>query len=719
MEPGEFRYWAFISYSHHDARVAATLQRALETYRLPKRLIGRPTPLGAVPPYLKPVFRDREELQAGADLDATVREALAHSRYLVIVCSPEAARSAWVAREIVEFKKLHGDARVLALIAAGEPFASGIPGREADECFPGALRFSLGPDGRPDGAPLEPMAADLRPRRDGLRLATLKLVAGMLGAGVGVDALVRRDDRRRIRRMAMVSAASVAAMAVMAVLTVMAVRARTEAQARRAQAEDLLEFMLGDLRRKLDPVGRLDALDAVGEKALAYYANQDADRLDATALGHRSRALHLIGEIREQRGNLDAALAAFRSAADTTAQLLARSPTDGKRIFDHAQSVYWVGYIDWRRGQAEAAERAFQKYRDLAQQLVRIDAANADWQLETAYASQNLGVVQLDRDRVADALKSFSETRDAFARLAARRPAVAFELADAYGWIAKTHEASGNYGAAIEAQQARLDVLRAMPDAAKDKRVQRHGANASFELARLKLILGDAASAEVDARAAVAQADDLVAADASNLFWLSEACFHRLRLAEVEQALGRRDAARELVARAGADVSRLVAGDASMLNWQVNLDGILLAQRALLALADRRAPPGGEIEAYLAKIRRLEASGRQLNRIQSEIVGAVDLIAGDIHAMEGRPDAARERWRAVAARLKTQAAGDNYPVVTTVSRAQLRLDELAQARALAARVEASKYRHPAYAGLVNELAQAGRAGQTITQAGRR
>ena len=49
MEPGEFRYWAFISYSHHDARIAATQQRALETYRLPKRLIGRPTPLGAVP----------------------------------------------------------------------------------------------------------------------------------------------------------------------------------------------------------------------------------------------------------------------------------------------------------------------------------------------------------------------------------------------------------------------------------------------------------------------------------------------------------------------------------------------------------------------------------------------------------------------------------------------------------------------------------------------
>ena len=48
-----------------------------------------------------------------------------------------------------------------------------------------------------------------------------------------------------------------------------------EAKRRRVQAEGLIEFMLGDLRKKLQPVGRLDVLDAVGEKAFAYYAAQD------------------------------------------------------------------------------------------------------------------------------------------------------------------------------------------------------------------------------------------------------------------------------------------------------------------------------------------------------------------------------------------------------------------------------------------------------------
>jgi hypothetical protein len=33
--------------------------------------------------------------------------------------------------------------------------------------------------------------------------------------------------------------------------------------------------MLTDLRKKLEPVGRLEVMDSVGQRALAYYAAQD------------------------------------------------------------------------------------------------------------------------------------------------------------------------------------------------------------------------------------------------------------------------------------------------------------------------------------------------------------------------------------------------------------------------------------------------------------
>ncbi|TAN54761.1 MAG: TIR domain-containing protein [Betaproteobacteria bacterium] len=696
------KYWAFISYSHRDTRAAVALQRALETYRLPRRLVGTRTAVGEVPVFTKPVFRDRDEMEAGADLKATVREALAQSRWLIVVCSPAAARSPWVNREIIEFKKLHGEQHVLACIAAGEPFASRERGREAEECFPEALRFALTPEGLP-GEPLEPIAADLRPQGDGRRRAMLKLVAGMVG--VGVDELVHRDAQRRARRMAVLATASLAGMAVMAVLTVMAVQSRVEAQNQRAQAEDLIEFMLGDLRRKLDAVGRLDVLDSVGAKALAYYAKQEAGRLDADALGHRARAMHLIGEMGEQRGHLVEALAAFQSAADTTAQLLARAPSDGKRIFDHAQSVYWVGYIAWKRGQAQAAEEAFLKYRELAQQLVRIDPDNIDWRLETAYANQNLGVVQLDRMRPAEALQSFAETRQVRQRLVGARPELAFELADSHGWIAKAHEASGDYGGAIAAQRERIGVLRAAGDSIKDRRVEQQLANANYELGRLHLSLGDAWAAVPFARVAVQQADALSDSDSANLFWLSQASFHRLGLAEIELALGNPVDARANVARVMAELPRLLAGDAASLNWQIKLKGRGLALSTLLALAEGHALSTDDLEAYVAAVRRFESPGKQMNAEHAIVVAAVELLLGDALDRDRRHEAASAHWRSAAGRLQPFANTDNYPVLTLLARLQLRLGQHDVGSALAERLQASNYRHPATADLVNELSR--------------
>ena len=57
-----FKYRAFISYSHADSKWAAWLHKSLETYRVPKHLVGRVTAFGPIPERLAPVFRDREEL---------------------------------------------------------------------------------------------------------------------------------------------------------------------------------------------------------------------------------------------------------------------------------------------------------------------------------------------------------------------------------------------------------------------------------------------------------------------------------------------------------------------------------------------------------------------------------------------------------------------------------------------------------------------------------
>lgn len=85
----ELKYWAFISYSHADAKWAEWLHKQLETFPVPRALVGRETERGyAVPKRLFPLFRDREELPGSANLAENINAALRSSRYLIVICSP-------------------------------------------------------------------------------------------------------------------------------------------------------------------------------------------------------------------------------------------------------------------------------------------------------------------------------------------------------------------------------------------------------------------------------------------------------------------------------------------------------------------------------------------------------------------------------------------------------------------------------------------------------
>src|SRR3982751_1693643 len=99
------RYYAFLSYSHKDQELADWLHRQLEEFRVPHSLAGKLTANGVIPRRLAPIFRDQHELSAGDDLGEEIREALDCSQYLIVLCSPDAAKSRWTNAEIEAFKK--------------------------------------------------------------------------------------------------------------------------------------------------------------------------------------------------------------------------------------------------------------------------------------------------------------------------------------------------------------------------------------------------------------------------------------------------------------------------------------------------------------------------------------------------------------------------------------------------------------------------------------
>ncbi|MFY8207020.1 MAG: toll/interleukin-1 receptor domain-containing protein, partial [Arenimonas sp.] len=124
-------YRAFISYSHSDEAWARWLQRALESYRLPKSLRQSQPHL---PARLFPIFRDRDELASGGDLSESIRKAMDDSDALIVVCSPAARVSHWVNEEIRRFRASGRGDRIFCLLVAGNPDP------HSSECaFPAAI----------------------------------------------------------------------------------------------------------------------------------------------------------------------------------------------------------------------------------------------------------------------------------------------------------------------------------------------------------------------------------------------------------------------------------------------------------------------------------------------------------------------------------------------------------------------------------------------------
>ena len=698
-------YFAFLSYSHRDAAMARWLHEELEKFRVPPHLVGRLTDNGVVPRRLAPVFRDLQELPASGDLGTEIRAAIGASQFLIVLCSPDAAVSKWTNAEIEAFKRARPEGCAFAAIVAGEPFASDMPGREKEECLPKALRFKLDRRGRVTAKRAEPLAADLREAGHARRLGFLKLVAGMLG--VGLDDLIQREAVRRHRRLAILAAASLAGMVVTSALAVAAIQGRDEARDQRRMAEGLVGFMLGDLRSKLEPLGRLDVLDSVGAKALAYYEAQDKSSLSDESLAQRSKALTLMGEIATTRGDLPAAVRLYREAFASSAEQLRRDPGNPQRLFDHAQNVFWIGYIDRQKGDLERAEAAFHEYDRLARMMVAAEPTNTKWLLERTYSGNALGVLLLDRARYREASRMFADalrTNEGLVAIDPSNPVFQDRLVEALAWLADARELAGSLGEALALRERQLAYMRELQASrADDAMLKRKTMTAHRVIGRLYAARGETPRALASLQTAAEVAREMLRTDPANTEWAQFAAHIMFDQAELQLASGQSNLAVQPIG-AGCDVARgLAARDSTVVEWRAALPGRCLNARAELALAHGSPGSARLLAGQLVQLLRREAARKDSVEIRVALAEA-ELRRGKIAQRLGDTQAAQSSWRAAHA---------VWPEITemtpreTAVRADLlrRLGMHAQSRPLTEKLAAMGYRHPVYFTISSGSAQ--------------
>jgi tetratricopeptide (TPR) repeat protein len=569
--PVPFRYRAFLSYSHRDKAWCQWLHGALEGYRIDKDLVGRATAAGAVPKTLRPIFRDREDFSAGHSLNAQTQSALENSQFMIVICSPNSARSPYVNEEIRSFKALGRGDNVIPIIVDGEP------GDGERECFPPALRFKVGPDGALTGEREEPIAADARPQGDGKEIAKLKLVAGLLG--VGLDEIARRAERARRQRLRNWVAAlclltllfaGLAAYAELerrrAVATLnaatrtannlindLAVRFRTQMGVPAALVKDILG-RAQNLQQELNASGQASpdlqhseavalfesalTLMAVGDQAGAYGAADRARQIleSLSASNPKDTGLQLdlsvayqrIGDALAVAGRRDDALAAFDKARVLDEALVAADPANEKAQDNLAVSHIKIGDVLGSAGKLDDALAAYRKAVAIRQALVARSGLNADWWRNLGASLERVGIALGSQGKLDEAAGAFQQRIAIAEELAGRMPNntdYQRDISVGENQIGAIYLAQSKFDEALNAFQKSLATRQKLSASDQDNKGWLNDVAASYrEIGRVQLVARNLDQSIAAYQQALAIAQKLVAQDRNNTQWLLGVC---------------------------------------------------------------------------------------------------------------------------------------------------------------------------------------------------
>ena len=419
-----------------------------------------------MPNALRPVFRDRDEFAAGHSLSDQTRAALDNSAALIVICSPDAARSHYVNEEIRIFKSRHANRLVIPLIV------DDARGHAQPQCFPSALTAKVTNDGRVTATPDSMLAADARKIGDGRDLALAKVVASLIG--VPVDAVRKRQAITQAWWIK-VTAAVVAVAAALALLSGFLMWEHKLQQTRREAQEAAQTRQLADIQalvEKLASTGQAQGAEAPVRKQAIAGAVEAAEKGASAGDTRFARALELLrqGKIAEAQPLFravaeereEASKSAGREAAEAWRNLGAiaelADPKKAREAYAHAvaldpnnvQGLLWHGWLQMEAGDLRVAEQAYRRLialksgteprqevywahlglgdiavaRDdltvgnssyneaqkIADRLAKADPKNPEWQRNLSMAYDRLGDVLVDQGNLLDALKFFRES---------------------------------------------------------------------------------------------------------------------------------------------------------------------------------------------------------------------------------------------------------------------------------------------------------------------
>ena len=395
-------YDAFISYSHAlDKPIASALQSVIQTLGKPwwRRRVSR-------------VFRDDTSLSATPGLWPSIEQALISSRFLLLLASPESAKSKWVAREVASWlEHKQSDTLLIGLTAGDLSWDEELSDfrQLANPSLPAVLRGQF---------KNEPLWIDLRDARAAGQVLG-KTNQAFLSSCAGIVAAIRNLPKEDVLSEEVTQQRRNLMWARGAVLTLLLLTAAAIWQAHRATvAQHLAETQRDRAQRMLNQVvatadrsvlalslrlqedaSRADRIDWPTPPIIPHEPGVDGpDHTLKDALEQTKRSTKLLAN-GEDVGALrfaEAAVAILEAGADR------RSRDPGWQLA-RLGAYDQIAQVAVRMNDTSTASAALSTALNIAEKLAKDDPAEIKWQQGLAAFHQELGDLALNTNHLAEA----------------------------------------------------------------------------------------------------------------------------------------------------------------------------------------------------------------------------------------------------------------------------------------------------------------------------
>jgi tetratricopeptide (TPR) repeat protein len=673
-----FKYRAFLSCSAADTAWGDWLQTALEGFRIDEALVGLETLAGPVPRILGPVFRS-EHGSPRTPADERRRAALHASQFLIVLCSPSAAKDASIDEEIRRFTAIGRADRIVPVL---------VGGRRGDaelQSIPRELQFRFGPDGLWRNPRGYPAWSDARPGGEGKEAALSQVVAGLVGLSRSDIEQAAAAERRRKTIASRSIAAGLLGLCLACNYGFLFARhelSRNEAllegaasglDALTRAAATAINFagvpprfsltfaeITEDLFRRTFDVGTETApltfnravmlIDVARLEMRRSRAEGEHGRagevellLNKIAATHRhdphwqrrlAVAYHRLGDLLQDQGSLNEAARSYERSRRIV-EYLAALPKHAPRQRELAALNLKIGDIEFARGFFDEAIVKYDQHLDIVSGLATQEPGKTAWQHALVRSHIRIGDVLRLQGNLEEALASYAAGYAVAQRLAAREGGEEQQaLATVYFKIADVLTLQERFDEALSSYRLSNAIVQSLLAANPHDFGWLHELGITHNrIAWISEARGDFNAALAEYRTVLALAGRLATADADNTSVQWNLGFAHGRIGDILLSTGDVAGALRAYEAKREVMDRLADRESDNLAWQ-HERGISHARLALvLESRGNLAAAKAEYEICVTIARRVAAASRENPQIQHNLAVAHGKLAEVLHRL--------------------------------------------------------------------------------------